>query len=801
MNDNSGPMPTPPAQPRELDPVCGMKVDPARCAGTVSHKGKAYYFCGKSCIAKFQANPDQYLKPASTMVGMSVTAKAKPAAPGSPAEHGAAAAPNPRQGNYTCPMDPEVIATAPGPCPKCGMALEPVMPAAGPDGDDSELHVMRRRFWIALALTLPVVALAMGANFKPTTLGAAPWVNWVLLAFATPVVIWAGAPFFVRGWRSVRTMNLNMFTLIALGVGVAYGYSVAATVAPGIFPPAFRNKSGAVETYFEAAAAITVLLLLGQMMELGARSKTGAAIRSLLALAPKTARRVQADGSESDVPLDALHAGDILRVRPGEKLPADGVVIEGSSVVDESMMSGEATPIAKASGAQLIAGSVNGAGGLLMRAEKTGADTMLAQIVDLVAAAQRSRAPIQKLADRVSGIFVPAVLAVAVLTFIIWSVFGPPPAAAYGLINAVAVLMIACPCALGLATPISIVVGVGRAARDGILIKDAAVLERLEAIDTVAIDKTGTLTRGQPTVVSVFAPLPGGETELLAIAAALERSSEHPLGAAIIAAASERNVPTAECREFQSVSGKGVRGNVNGMPVALGNAAMMTELQIDIQSQRTQIEALQADGQTVIFAAMGSVLGGFIGIADPLRPEAIAVVAELKKRGLQVVMITGDSHRTAATVAAKLGITDFEAAVLPAQKHEAIERLEAKGRKVAMVGDGINDAAALAQASVGIAMGTGTDVAIANSGITLLHSDLRGVIKAMGISRAVMRNIRQNLFFAFIYNIIGVPIAAGILYPFCMILLSPIIAAAAMSLSSVSVISNALRLRTVKLKA
>ncbi|MHB1767589.1 MAG: heavy metal translocating P-type ATPase [Phycisphaerae bacterium] len=826
-----------------IDPVCGMNVVPEKAAGVWDHAGARYYFCGKSCLEKFKANPETFLnKPpgasaSASMVQLGVSAKGKradgltdanlitkpqsankkvryicpmdaqvlsdkpQACPkcGMALELESPLAPVKKAIQYTCPMDPEIIRDQPGACPKCGMALEPMEVQAADTENSPELVDMSHRFWLGLILTLPVFIISMLADFHIAGLGRAVWLNWVNLGFATPVVFWCGWPFFVRAWVSVKTWNLNMFTLIGLGVSVAYGYSIAATLFPGIFPRAFQSHPGVVPTYFEAAAVITVLVLLGQVLELRARGKTGAAIRALLDLTPKNARRIAADGSESDVPLEQVVVGDKLRVRPGEKIPVDGSVLEGSSTVDESMISGEPMPVVKKAGDKVIGGTVNGTGGLLMESQKVGSDTMLAQIVNLVSQAQRSRAPIQKLADKFAGAFVPAVVASAVLTFVIWSIFGPAPAMAYALVNAVAVVMIACPCALGLATPMSIMVGIGRAAKAGVLIKNAEVLERMEKIDTVALDKTGTLTEGKPKVVTLQ-PQPGvAVDDLLQLAASLERGSEHPLAAAIVAAAEAKRLAFLPVLEFQSVSGQGAGGKINGRSVAIGNIAMMRQERISIETAGEQSELLRQKGQTIMYVVADGKLMGMLGTADPIRAGAVGLVKEMKARGLSVVMITGDNKATALAVARQLGIDTVEANILPQEKDQVIRRLQSQGRKVAMAGDGINDAPALAQADVGIAMGTGTDVAIASAGVTLLHGDLAGILQARQLSIATMRNIRQNLAWAFGYNILGIPIAAGILYPFLGILLSPMIAAAAMSFSSVSVITNALRLRKVKL--
>jgi Cu+-exporting ATPase len=846
--------PSAPATPAvPIDPVCGMKVLPEMAAGHWDFTGTTYYFCCTRCLEKFKAAPESFLnRPSSRphtghaeMVQLGVAVKSKASTFGAGTQSAPAKTARPAgaqsaaSGKYICPMDPEVSSDVPGPCPKCGMALEPSSPAlaAGakqirytcpmdpeivrdqpgacpkcgmaldamevPSGADQqenpELRDMTRRFWIGLVLALPVFALSMLSDFKVAGLNDASWLNGVNLILATPVVFWCGWPFFVRAWMSLKTMHLNMFTLIGLGVAVAYFYSLVATVAPQIFPRAFQAHPGIVNTYYEAAAVITVLVLLGQMLELRARGKTGAAIRELLDLSPKTARRVSPDGHETDVPLDQVVIGDHLRVRPGEKIPVDGTVLEGASTVDESMISGEPMPVEKQAGAGVIGGTVNGSGGLLMEAQRVGSGTMLAQIVNLVAQAQRSRAEIQKLADKVAGIFVPAVLASAVLTFVLWTVFGPAPAMAYALVNAVAVVMIACPCALGLATPMSIMVGVGRAAKSGVLIKNAEVLERMEKIDTIVLDKTGTLTEGRPKVVTIHPQAGVTETDLLQTAASLERGSEHPLAAAMVRAAQEKQLAILPVENVQAIAGKGVRGSVKSRHVAIGNADMMRQDHISTDGLQDVAESLRAKGQTVMYVAADGQLMGLLGAEDPIRADAAAMVAQLKANGLAVVMITGDSKATAEAVGRELAIDSVDAEVLPQEKDQAIRRLQSQGRRVAMAGDGINDAPALAQADVGIAMGTGTDVAIASAGITLLHGDLMGILQARQISLATMRNIRQNLTWAFAYNILGIPIAAGILYPFLGILLSPMIAAAAMSFSSVSVIINALRLRNVRL--
>jgi Cu+-exporting ATPase len=758
-----------------IDPVCGMTVDPAKTPHRHVHRGETLFFCSAGCRTKFAADPAKYLDPSAR----------EPAAP------------MPAGTIFTCPMHPEVRQEGPGSCPICGMALEPEMPTANA-GPNPELVDMTRRFWIGLLLTVPVVALEMGGHLFGWHLLSPALSNWVQLIFATPVVLWAGWPFFVRGAQSIASRNLNMFTLIALGTGVAWIYSIVATLAPGVFPPAFRGHDGAVATYFEAASVITVLVLLGQVLELRAREQTSSAIRALLDLAPKTTITVTEHG-DAVVALHAVAVGDRLRVRPGDKVPVDGELIEGHSTLDESMVTGESMPVGKDVGAKVIGGTINRSGGFVMRAEKIGRDTMLARIVQMVAAAQRSRAPIQRLADRVAAWFVPTVIAVAILAFAVWAVFGPEPRFAYGLVAAVTVLIIACPCALGLATPMSIMVGVGRGAQEGVLIKSADALERMEAVDTLVLDKTGTLTEGRPKVVAVTAAKGFDETEIVRLAASVERSSEHPLARAIVEAAAERKLELAPVRGFDSPSGKGAIGMVGRRRVVLGNARFLGELNIATQPLEQEAERFRSEGATAIFVAIDGKLAGVIAIADPVKETAAPALERLKAEGIAIVMLTGDNRTTAMAVARKLGITEVEAEVLPEQKSAAIEKLKAQGRVVAMAGDGVNDAPALATADVGIAMGTGADVAMESAGITLLGGDLRGIVRARRLSRAVMRNIRQNLFFAFIYNAAGVPIAAGVLYPVSGILLSPMIGALAMSLSSFSVIANALRLRFVKL--
>ena len=751
-----------------------MTVDPHKAKHRADHRGHTYYFCSAGCRAKFVADPQKYLggrQPESVPEGTV----------------------------YTCPMHPEIRQIGPGSCPICGMALEPDI--AGPEtGPNPELVDMTRRFWIGLVLTLPVFILEMGAHIA----GAHNWVeptpsNYVQFAFATPVVLWAGWPFFERGWQSLATRNLNMFTLIAMGTSVAYVYSVAATFVPGIFPEAFRGHGGAPAVYFEAASVITVLVLMGQVLELRAREATSGAIRALLDLAPKTARRIKGDGGDEDVPLDAVQVGDRLRVRPGDKVPVDGTVLEGRSALDEFMVTGESMPVTKDKDLRVLGGTLNTSGSFIMRADKVGRDTLLSQIVQMVASAQRSRAPIQRLADQVSAWFVPAVIAVALVAFAAWATFGPEPRFAYGLVAAVSVLIIACPCALGLATPMAIMVGVGRGAQAGVLIKNADTLERMERIDTLVIDKTGTLTEGKPKVVAV-APASGfDEAHVLQLAASIERGSEHPLAAAIAAAAAERKLELLPVRDFDAPAGKGVTGIVDNKRLALGNARFLGEMSIDTSALSPEAERLRGDGATAVFLAVDGKAACVIAVADPIKKTTSDALQALAADGVRVVMLTGDNRTTAQAVARLLGIAEVEAEVLPDQKSAVVEKLRREGRAVAMAGDGVNDAPALAAADVGIAMSTGSDVAIESAGVTLLRGDLTGIVKARTLSAAVMRNIRQNLFFAFVYNALGVPVAAGVLYPVFGLLLSPIIAAAAMALSSVSVVGNALRLRTVKL--
>jgi len=757
------------------DPVCGMTVDPHTAKHRHEHAGRTYYFCAARCREKFIADPQKYLSD-------------KPAA----------AEAVPEGTIYTCPMHPEVRQVGPGSCPICGMALEPELVTAG-ETANPELEDMQRRFWIGLLLTLPVFALEMGAHiFDLHGVIAQQTSNWVQFALATPVVLWAGWPFFERAAASIRTRNLNMFTLIAMGVGVAWVYSVVATLLPSAFPPAMRGHDGAVAVYFEAAAVITVLVLLGQVLELKARDQTSGAIRALLDLSPKMARRIRSDGTDEDVALDQVEVGDRLRVRPGESVPVDGRIVEGRSALDESMVTGESMPVTKTVGEAVIGGTLNQSGGFVMTAEKVGRDTVLSQIVQMVAQAQRSRAPIQRLADIVSGWFVPAVITVALIAFAAWWMFGPEPRFSYALVAAVSVLIIACPCALGLATPMSIMVGVGRGARSGVLIKSAEALERFEKVDTLVVDKTGTLTEGKPSVVAIEAN--GLATdELLRLAASLERSSEHPLATAIVRAAEARGLPLATASDFDSPVGKGVVGTVEGRRLVIGNKRIMSESGIDTAALDAKADALRADGASAIFVAIDGRAAGILAIADPVKPTTPEAISALKAAGIRVVMLTGDNATTARAVAARLGIDEVEAEVLPEDKGRIVARYRSEGRVVAMAGDGVNDAPALAAADVGIAMGTGTDVAMESAGVTLLKGDLLGIVRAWQLSAATMANIRQNLFFAFIYNAAGVPIAAGVLYPVFGLLLSPVVAAAAMALSSVSVIANALRLSRVQL--
>ena len=877
----------------ERDPVCGMSVDPARAKTTAQHAGQTYYFCCEGCATKFRAAPEKYLNgqapaPHARQKGMvqpggpgtparpnvippaaadapaavesphaavpsqaasSPQAAAPPSAPPSAPEdmpEQVAVEPGPKQAGtplkdlkrtYVCPMHPEVRQPEPGPCPKCGMALEQEVMAApetkiqyicpmhkeivrdkpgncpkcgmtlephtiAAEERNPEFDIMALRFWVSLALTFPI--LLFGMSFHIPGEHSAPWFSmrtsgWIEFALSTPIVLWAGLPFFRRGWDSIKNRSANMFTLIAMGVGVAYVYSVIAVLFPSIFPASFRSQNGSVPVYFEAAAAIVTLVLLGQVLELRARERTSGAIRALLRLSPPSARLVRADGTEMNIPLQEVAVGDTLRVRPGEKIPTDGVVTDGSSSVDESLMTGEPIPVEKTAGARVVGGTINGTGTFLMRAERVGNDTVLFQIVRMVGEAQRSRAPVQHLADRVASYFVPTVILVAVVAFIAWTLFGPQPRMAYALLNAVAVLLIACPCALGLATPMAIMVGTGRGAMAGVLVKNAETLEILEKVDTIVLDKTGTITEGRPSVISIVPASGHDELGVLRLAAALEGPSEHPLASAVLAAAKERDITPGDLADFHYRTGKGVTGGVEGRKAALGNRALFQELGISLGELDARAQSLEAEGQTVIFVGSEDKAVGLLGIADPIKSTSPEAIQKLRKQGLQIVMLTGDSERVAKSVAQKLGIERVEAEILPGQKSEVIKRLQAEGRIVAMAGDGVNDAPALSQANVGIAMSTGTDVAMQSAGITLLRGDLRGIVRARALSRLTMRNIRQNLFFAFAYNTAGVPIAAGVLYPFFGLLLSPVIASAAMTFSSVSVISNALRLRRAKL--
>jgi len=814
-------------QATAIDPVCGMTVDPASAAGSHRYGEQTYYFCNPRCLERFKANPEQYLNSsvaarhdAHPQAAATPGAKTDYTCPMDPEVHSEKPGPCPKCGmaleasmaavaatrtEYVCPMHPEIVRDSPGACPKCGMALEP-RTVALEEEVNPELVDMTRRFWISLALTIPIVLLAMAEMIPGNPVHAmlpgraAVWVQFV---FATPVVLWGGWPFFERAWASVVNRHLNMFSLIALGTGTAYLYSASATLVPDIFPESFRGHGGVIPVYFEAAAVITALVLLGQVLELRARSQASGAIRALLGLTPKTARVVQSNGREEDVPLESVKVGDRLRVRPGEKLPVDGLIVEGTTSVDESMMTGESVPVEKVAGDRVTAGTVNGTGTFVMRAERVGSETMLAQIVRMVSEAQRSRAPIQRLADRVASYFVPAVLAVAAVTFVIWSLFGPEPRMAYALVNAVAVLIIACPCALGLATPMSIMVGTGRGATAGVLIKNAEALEVMEKVDTIVFDKTGTLTQGKPHLSTVVATGDRGENEFLRLAASLERGSEHPLAAAIVAGAQERGVNLSEAKGFRSLTGMGVIGTILGHQVGLGTRRLMEEeLRIpstELQPLAERAQVLLNEGQIVVFVAVDGKPAGVLGIADPIKETTPEAIDLLHRDGVRLVMVTGDHRVTAEAVGRSLGIDEVEAEVLPRQKAAVVDRIKSQGRVVGMAGDGVNDAPALAKADVGIAMGTGTDVAMESAGMTLVKGDLRGIARARRLSRATMTNIRQNLFFAFVYNALGVPVAAGVLYPFFGLLLSPMIAATAMTFSSVSVISNALRLRKLSL--
>jgi Cu+-exporting ATPase len=795
------------------DPVCNMVVS-SDSEYQYQYSDKQYHFCSEHCLHKFREHPESYLDKGTTPPEIDDELSTY-TCPMHPEVQQQEAGNCPKCGmalermgvpeistktEYICPMHPEVIQDHPGNCPKCGMALEPVMVKA--EEKNEELIDMSHRFWISAVLAFPVFILAMVADMLPEWLPdglSMHTVQWIEFVLATPVVLWGGWPFFVRGWQSIQSWNLNMFTLIALGVSVAWIYSIVALLLPQIFPPIMQKEGGLVDVYFEAAAVIIALVLLGQVLELRARSRTNAAIQMLLELAPNTARIVRKDGTEQDIPLEQVQPGDTLRVRPGEKIPVDGMVVDGESNVDESMVTGEPISVAKLAGEKLIGATVNGTGSLLMRAEKVGSDTLLAQIISMVAQAQRSRAPIQKLADIVAGYFVPAVVGVAAIAFIVWWAWGPEPRLAHALVNAVAVLIIACPCALGLATPISIMVGTGRGAMAGVLIKNAEALEIMEKVDTLVVDKTGTLTEGKPKLIAVQAEQGFTEDEVLRLVASLERASEHPLAEAIVIGAEEKGVKLSKTINFQSVTGKGVKGEVDGNTVAVGNIKLLESLGINAGELPNQANKQRGEGNTVMLVAINGKAAGLIGVADPIKDSTPEAIRDLHAEGIKIVMLTGDSHTTAAAVASKLEIDQVQAEVLPEQKAEVVKQLQADGHIVAMAGDGINDAPALAQAQVGIAMGTGTDVAMESAGVTLVKGDLRGIVRARRLSRATMRNIRQNLFFAFIYNSAGVPIAAGVLYPFFGILLSPMIAAAAMSFSSVSVISNSLRLRRVKL--
>jgi len=803
-----------------MDPVCGMSVHPQTAAAHASFRGKTYYFCCPSCKAKFEADPARYLEPKDVQPKVhQIETLAAPAAAG---EYTCPMHPEVRQDKpgicpkcgmsleplagspttkveYTCPMHPEIISDHPGACPKCGMPLEP-RTIELEEPPNTELIDMSRRFWIGFALGLPVFLIAMADMLPQNPLHHyAAVLNWVQLFLSTPVVLWCGWPFFERAWQSVRNVSPNMFTLIALGVGSAYLYSVLATIAPNLFPAGFRADQGIVMPYFDTAVVVTVLILLGQVLEQKARSQTSGAIRKLLGLAPKTARLVRDDGSQSDVPLSQVQVGQRLRVRPGEKIPVDGIVIEGTTSVDESMISGEPIPVEKEPGSKVVGATINGTGALLIRAEKVGHDTLLAQIVKMVGDAQRTRAPIERVVDQVSRYFVPAVIVISILTFVVWGIWGPEPKLAHGLVNAVAVLIIACPCALGLATPMSIMVGVGRGAENGILVKNAEALEVLQRADTLVVDKTGTLTEGKPTLVSVEPAQGIDDQELLQLAAALEKGSEHPLAEAIVKGAEERGLVVGQADEFRSLTGKGVLGKVQGCEVALGNLALMTELKIDAAKDPSKAEQLRAQGQTVMFVAIDGKFAGLVAVADRIKPSTREAIRQLHADGLRIIMLTGDSRGTAEVVAGQLGIDEVLAEVLPGEKSNVIQKLQREGRIVAMAGDGINDAPALAQAHIGIAMGSGTDVAMESAGVTLVKGDLRAIARARRLSRATMSNIRQNLFLAFVYNLGSIPVAAGLLYPFLGLLISPIWASAAMTLSSLSVVGNALRLRYARL--
>lgn len=816
------------------DPVCNMDVDPTRAAGSAEYKGHTYYFCSQGCVKRFNADPEKYLAPKppaaqlpkTQMVQIRGIASAPP--PTKPAQDQSAGKgtvtyvcpmdPEVRESKpgacpkcgmaleaetveYTCPMHPEIVRNGPGNCPICGMALEPRVAAGVHEEDDSELRSMQRRLWVGIALSIPLLAISMGGMAAGSPLHNLPagWMEWLQLALATPVVLWGGWPFFQRGWASLVNRHLNMFTLIAMGTGTAYVFSVIATLVPGIFPASFLGHGGRPEVYFESAAIIVTLVLLGQVLELRARRQTSSAIKALLNLNPKTARRLRPDGSDEEIPVEHIQRGDRLRVRPGDRVPVDGIVEEGNSAVDESMITGESMPVEKSSGVKVVGGTVNQTGSFIMRAEKLGSETLLAQIVRMVAEAQRSRAPIQSLADKVSGYFVPAVVLVAVLAFAAWAIWGPDPRFAYALVNAVAVLIIACPCALGLATPMAVMVGTGRGAHAGVLVRNAEALEVMEKVNTLVLDKTGTLTEGKPRMTSILSTNDITQVDLLLLVAAVEKLSEHPVAAAIVREAEQRKLTLPQAANFQSFTGQGVAGEVLGRKIAVGTRDFLVSMGVDTGSISLQAETLRQQGQTVVLAAVDGKASGVIAVADPVKSSAQKAVASLKQSGLRLVMLTGDNRATAQAIAKELGIAEFEAEVLPQQKLAIVKKLQTEGRIVAMAGDGVNDAPALAQANIGIAMGTGTDVAMESGDITLIKGDLNALMRARNLSRATMSNIRQNLFFAFIYNLLGVPIAAGVLYPFTGLLLQPIFAAAAMSFSSVSVIANALRLRGVKL--
>ncbi|TIQ34595.1 MAG: heavy metal translocating P-type ATPase [Mesorhizobium sp.] len=805
------------------DPVCGMTVDPAAGKPAAEHGGRTFHFCSERCRTKFEAEPDKYLTATDPVCGMNVdrasarhfvrhegqgfyfcSAGCKGKFEAEPAKYLAGRPepqPMPKGTQYTCPMHPEIIRDKPGSCPICGMALEPMGVPTGDEGPNPELVDFTRRFWISAVLSVPLLVFAMspmlGVSFESFIDGRTK--TWAELALASPVVLWAAFPFFHRGWDSILNRSPNMWTLISLGVGAAYLYSVVAALFPDIFPHQFRGHDGTVPVYFEAAAVIVALVFLGQVLELRARERTGSAIRALLDLAPKTARLIGADGSEKDVPLDSVNTGDKLRIRPGDAVPVDGIVLEGRSSIDESMITGEPLPVEKTEGDPLTGGTLNKNGSLIMRAEKVGAETTLSRIVEMVAKAQRSRAPIQGLADRVSFYFVPAVVLVAVVAFIAWAVYGPEPSLIFAIVSAVSVLIIACPCALGLATPMSIMTATGRGAHAGVLIKEAAALERFASVDTLIVDKTGTLTEGRPRLTDVVAAEGIDEDDLLSLAATLEKGSEHPLAEAIVEGAAERGAKLADAENFEATTGKGVAGTVSGKKVALGNAAMMADLGIDTAPVSAKAETLQAEGKTAMFVAADGKLAGLVAVADPVKATTAEAIKALHDKGLRIIMATGDNERTAKAIAGRLGIDEVRAGLLPDEKGALVDELRARGAGVAMAGDGVNDAPALAGADVGIAMGTGADVAVESAGITLVKGDLNGIVRARTLAQATIRNIRQNLFFAFLYNVLGVPVAAGVLYPLTGTLLSPMIAAAAMSLSSVSVISNALRLRTLKL--